>query len=229
MSADAVEAAGAVTPTSPSPVRRGRRPMSEQHRALQRLEISRAAIRLFRVHGVAGTSGEHIADSVGLSARTFWRWFRTKESCVEPVLSQSIDAFVACLRRWPADRSLEQHLIADYRTEPGDEDLVFDVLRMTSHEPALRAIWLVVQERAEPVLAAIVAERLGRAPDDVEIRVQAAALNAALRIATEDIAAATADGDPPPSAELGARLSATVRAATRGVVGGDRVNPAEPG
>ena len=227
MSAEAAESAA-----SGAAPRRGRRPMSERRRTLQRLEISRAGIRLFREHGVAATSGDQIAEAVGLSARTFWRWFRTKESCVEPVLSLSIAAFVACLRRWPAERSLEQHLVADYRAdadaEPGDGELVFDVVRMSAGEPALRAIWLVVQERAEPVLAAIVAERLGRDPDDVEVRVQAAALNAALRIATEDIAAATADGDQP-SEERRARLSATVRAATRGVVAGDPVGPAGPG
>lgn len=208
----------------PAP-RRGRRPMSERRRSLQRLEISRAAIRLFREHGVGATSGEQIAEAVGLSERTFWRWFRTKESCVEPVLSLSNDAFVASLRRWPAGRSLEQHLIEDFRPDGdaagGDRGLVLEVVRLSAGEPALRAIWLVVNERAEPVLAGIVAERLGRAPDDVEVRVQAAALNAALRIATEDIAAATAAGDPP-VAELRARLSDAVRAATHGVVGGSR-------
>lgn len=204
-----------------APARRGRRPMSERRRQRQRLEISRAAIRLFRAHGVAATSGEQIADAVGLSGRTFWRWFRTKESCVEPVLSLSTDAFTACLSRWPAGRALEDHLLADYRDhadgDPEDGELVLAVIRLSRSEPALRAIWLVVQERAEPVLAGILADRLGRAVDDVEVRVQAAALNAALRIATEDIAAATADGHEPPVDDLAARLSTAVRAATHGV------------
>lgn len=206
------------------PARRGRRPMSDRRRALQRLEISRAAIRLFREHGVAATSGEDIAGAVGLSARTLWRWFRTKESCVEPVLSLATDAFTASLSRWPDGRSLDEHLLTDYRAPvdsgPDDAELVFAVLRLSRAEPALRAIWLVVQERAEPVLAGILAERLGRACDDVAIRVQAAALNAALRIATEDIAAATADGQEPPIDDLVERLSAAVRAAGHGVLDG---------
>ena len=52
------------------------------------------------------------------------------------------------------------------------------------------------------------------------MRVQAAALNAALRIATEDIAASVAERPGPRLVDdLLARLSTAVRAATRGVVG----------
>ena len=198
--------------------------MSDRRRALQRLEISREAIRLFGEQGVTGTSGERIAEACGLSARTLWRYFRTKESCVEPVLSLSTDAFLACLRRWPEDRSLEEHLVADYRLpEDGraaDGEMVFTVLRLSRDEPALRAIWLVVHERAEPVLAGIIAARLGRRADDVAVRVQAAALNAALRIATEDIAVSVAERPGQQLVDdLLAHLSTAVRAATRGVVG----------
>jgi hypothetical protein len=77
-----------------------------------------------------------------------------------------------------------------------------------------------VNERAEPVLAEIIAGRLGRSAADVEVRVQAAALNAALRIATEDIAVSVAERPGPQLVDdLLARLSTAVRAATRGVVG----------
>ena len=212
-------------PDTSSPPARGRRPMSPRRRERQRLEISREAIRLFRARGVAETTGEDIADAVGLSVRTLWRYFRSKESCVEPVLSQTTDAFAETLRRWPADRSLPDHLIADHRAsdrpEPADRDATLAVVALSRREPALRAIWLVVYERAEPVLAEVLAERLGRAADDLAVRVQAATLTAALRIATEDIAAAVADGRPRTEEEGRARLSESVRAATHGVLGDD--------
>jgi AcrR family transcriptional regulator len=188
--------------------------MSPRRRSLQRLEISREAIRLFREQGVEATSAEQIAAAVGLSVRTFWRYFRSKEACVEPLLTLSVDAFVDTVRRWPADLSLEQHLVQGYRpaeqAAPGDLEAAMAVIAMSPGEPALRAIWLVIYERAEPVLAQVIAERLGRAPGELAVRVQAATLAAALRIASEDLAAGV--GDPV------ARLSDAIRAATHGVL-----------
>ena len=206
-----------------TPTGRGRRPMSERRRHLQRLEISRAAIALFRERGVGGTTGEDIADAVGLSARTLWRYFRSKESCVEPLLSVITDTFVDTLRRWPADVALSDHLACDHRLpdhlSASDGEATLAVVAMSRHEPALRAIWLVVHERVEPVLAEVVADRLGRRPDDLAVRVQAATLAAALRLTTEDLAAELAAGVVRPEAEGLARLSAAVRAATHGVLG----------
>jgi AcrR family transcriptional regulator len=197
--------------------------MSERRRWLQRLEISREAVRLFREHGVAETTGEDIADAVGLSVRTLWRYFRSKESCVEPVVSLTTDAFVETLRRWPAGRSLEEHLATDHRlreqVSPADSDATLAVVALSRREPGLRALWLVVYELAEPVLAQVVADRLGRSPEDLAVRVQAATLAAALRITTEDLAADLADGRRRSDDEGGERLSEAVRAATHGVLG----------
>lgn len=209
---------------APARTTRGRRPMSDRRRWLQQLEIAREAVRLFREQGVAATSGEQIAEGVGLSARTLWRYFRTKESCVEPLLALTSDAFVDTLRRWPADRTLSEHLVADHRlpesAAPGDGEAALAVVALSRHEPALRAIWLVVHERAEPVLAEVIADRLGRSPDELAVRVQAATLAAALRITTEDYAAALAAA---PSGAVGydpvAGLTEAVRAATHGVIG----------
>ncbi|MBA8826266.1 AcrR family transcriptional regulator [Saccharopolyspora lacisalsi] len=194
--------------------------MTERRRSRQRLEISREATRLFRERGVAATSGEQIAEGVGLSARTLWRYFRSKESCVEPLLAQSVDAFVATLRRWPAERLLEEHLAEDYRlpadAAPDDAAAVLDIVRMTREEPGLRAVWLVINERAEPVLADVLAGRGGQSADELAVRVQAAALNAALRITTEEAAVA---GESDTVEDQLARLSEAVRAATHGLVG----------
>lgn len=207
---------------TPAQAPRGRRPMSDRRRWLQQLEIAREAVRLFRDQGVAATSGEQIADGVGLSARTLWRYFRSKESCVEPLLALTTDAFIDTLRRWPADRTLSEHLVADHRlpesAAPGDGEASLAVVALSRHEPALRAIWLVVYERAEPVLAEVIAGRLGAAPDDLAVRVQAATLAAALRITTEEHAAALA-GDGPAVTDPVARLTEAVRAATHGVIG----------
>lgn len=197
--------------------------MSDRRRDLQRLEISREAVRLFRAQGLAATSGEQIAEGVGLSVRTLWRYFRSKESCVEPLLSQSGDAYVAMLRRWPRDRSLEEHIVADARpsspSSPGDDEAALAVIAMSRTEPAFRAIWLVLHERTERVLAEVVADRLGRAPDELAVRVQAATLGVALRITTEDYAVALADGVDRSADDVIARLSEAVRAATHGVMG----------
>ncbi|MDA3626701.1 TetR/AcrR family transcriptional regulator [Saccharopolyspora oryzae] len=178
--------------------RRGRPPVSDEQRRQQRLEISRHAVRLFREQGVAATSGEQIAKAAGVSERTLWRYFRSKESCVEPLLTKTIEAFQRVLRSWPPELELAEHLRAAYTLVPEESwsevEAVLAVIRMTHDEPALRAAYLVLRERAEPTFVEVLAERQGVRSDALEVRMQAAAVSAALREATDELVAITAAG-----------------------------------
>ena len=202
-------------------VRRGRPPESDEQRARRRLAISRHAVRLFREQGVAQTSGEQIAHAAGVSERTLWRLFRAKEACVEPVLTIALGDLVAVLRSWPAHLELDEHLRAAYGAELGssldDAEAVLAVVRLTRHETGLRAVWLVLHERAETTIAAALADRLGRPVDDLDVRLRAAAVNAALRVLTDDLAWTVADGPVTADALLHHRdrLAETLRTLTR--------------
>ncbi|MGZ3147127.1 TetR/AcrR family transcriptional regulator [Lentzea chajnantorensis] len=186
--------------------RRGRPPVSGEQRRRQRLEISRHAVRLFAEQGVAATSGEQIARAAGVSERTFWRHFPHKESCVEPLLTRSVDAFCAVLRAWPAELDLIDHLRTAYQPvlDAGSDDdvaAVLAVVRLTHHEPALRAAYLMLRERDEDALAEVLAHRMALPADSIAVRVQAAAMSAVLKAATDDVAAATAGGITPEALE----------------------------
>jgi AcrR family transcriptional regulator len=200
-------------------VRRGRPPESEQQREGRRLAISRHAVRLFCEQGVTETTGEQIARAAGVSERTLWRLFRAKEACVEPVLRASLDDFVAVLRSWPAHLELDEHLRAAYAVDPTPDEAgpVLAVVRLTRDERGLRAVWLVLHEQAEPTIAASLATRLGLPADDLDVRLRAAAVNAALRVLTDDLAWAVADGDVTTAAleHHRERLAETLRTLTR--------------
>lgn len=211
--------------------RRGRPPETDEQRARRRLAISRHAVRLFREHGVVETTGGEIARAAGVSERTLWRLFRAKEACVEPVLTIALHDFVAVLRSWPAHLELDEHLRSAYGVELSasldDAGTVLAVVRMTRDEPGLRAIWLVLHERAEPTIAEALAARLGRPVDDLDVRLRAAAVNAALRVLTDDLAWSVAD-DAVTTAVLEHhrdRLAETLRILTRLP---DEARPGEP-
>ena len=85
----------------------------DDRQARARLEVSRHACALFWERGVSATSGDDIAAAAGLSTRTIWRYFRTKESCVEPVLALSARRFLDLARRWPPELSLADHMAAN--------------------------------------------------------------------------------------------------------------------
>ncbi|WP_245743922.1 TetR family transcriptional regulator [Lentzea fradiae] len=182
----------------PEKPRRGRPPVSDEQRERQRLDISRHAVRLFASQGVAATSGEQIAQAAGVSERTFWRYFPHKESCVEPLLTQSVDAFCAVLRTWPADLELFDHLRAAYTPvtgpSPDDVEAVLAVVRLTHDEPALRAVYLMLHERAENALAEVLGRRLGQSAATIDVRVLASAMTGVLRVATDDFARAAVGG-----------------------------------
>ncbi|MBW4629758.1 MAG: TetR family transcriptional regulator [Brasilonema octagenarum HA4186-MV1] len=205
--------------------------MREQRHQRMRLEISREAARLFWEHGVAATSGEQIANAVGISVRTLWRYFRNKESCAEPVLAQDVEECVAVLRRWPREVSLEDHLFEWATNRPKNpdqqsyDDAVIKMTVLAEKEPDLRAAWLMTHDRIERELAEIIADRLRRSADDIEVRLHAAAATAVLRVISEDVSAALMAGAD--RASLGnpiKHMAHAVRVATGGAVG-DPVDP----
>ncbi|MGI3224233.1 TetR/AcrR family transcriptional regulator [Streptomyces sp. GTA36] len=199
--------------------RTGRPPLTEERKTAFRLEIARAAVDLFVTQGVAATTGEQIGQAVGVSARTVWRYFPTKESCVRPLFSTGIDTIAAALRQWrpgqPLQEALDQVWAAE-ATPPGPD--IGALLRLTRTEPGLRAVWLQTHDEAEPAFAQALAERAGLPHDDIRPAVRAAMLNAALRAAVEHHTARPADpGTATLPADLEAALRTAVAIATTGI------------
>ncbi|MGW0689232.1 TetR family transcriptional regulator [Streptomyces sp. NPDC002754] len=198
----------------------GERPsLAERRKVALRFEIACEAVRLFTTQGVTATTGEQIARAVGVSSRTLWRHFPTKESCVLPLLTAGLDFAVTQLRDWPPQMSL-----MDFFTETrGTGDLpqgtptILALIRMTSTEPALRAVWLQAHDDALPVLGRLLAERSGGVADDLRVTVHAATLNGALRAAAEDFARRYADQPEASYDEFAACLDVALRAASEGL------------
>ncbi|WP_203899718.1 TetR/AcrR family transcriptional regulator [Virgisporangium aliadipatigenens] len=162
----------------------------------RRLAVSRHAAALFCQRGMAATSGDDLAAAAGLSTRTIWRYFRSKEGAVEPLLASCALRFMTLLRRWPLEASLEDFLTGELTTHPAAAQAVADdlqamrIIRMTEDEPALRATWLMVCATAEDAFAPIIARRVNRPTTEVTVRMTAAAATAAVRVVTEQISVA---------------------------------------
>ncbi|MEV6594902.1 TetR/AcrR family transcriptional regulator [Streptomyces acidicola] len=202
--------------------------MSERRRHRIRLEISREASRLFWDQGVDATSGDQIAEAVGLSTRTIWRHFRSKESCAEPIVMAGVALEMSTLRSWSPELSLEDHFLAESRrigreaspVEAADSLLAMKMIRMAASEPAIRAAWLMACDQVEREMAEIIARRLQLPAQDIEVRLHAAAASAALRVINEDVGARLLEGaDPRQFADTSTRIAHAIRRATGGAVG----------
>ncbi|MGW0931242.1 TetR/AcrR family transcriptional regulator [Streptomyces sp. NPDC002644] len=190
-------AAAAVTRSTAR--RTGRPPLTERRKAATRLDIARQAVRLFADRGVAATSAEEIAAAAGLSTRTLWRYFPSKEECVRPLLTTGLEDFVERLRAWPPEAGLVEALgLAGDAPDPADSAEVAQLVRLTRGEPGLRAVWLQIHSEAADAFAAILAERQGGGPPDLAVRVRAGTLNVALRTGVEEWADRVGTPGAPP-------------------------------
>ncbi|MCV7154954.1 TetR family transcriptional regulator [Mycobacterium pyrenivorans] len=193
--------------------------------------MSRHACELFWERGVAATTGDDIAAAVGLSTRTIWRYFRSKESCVEPVLALSAKRFIALANRWPAELSLAEHMAADMVQNPltereiADEVAALRIATMSATEPALRTAYLMVHDEMERGFIPVVARRLRLPDDDLTVRLCAAAVTGAFRVVDEDVGRRTIiDKEKVTQQEALALIDRAIRDATNGRLGG----PVEP-
>ncbi|MEV8586391.1 TetR family transcriptional regulator [Streptomyces sp. NPDC051180] len=169
--------------------------LTERRKAATQLDIARAAAELFTAHGPDGTTAEDIAQRAGVALRTFYRYFRSKQDAVAPLLAGGADRWREQLAAAGPEtgtglaRVLERSVAASLT--PADEATAEGLrwtrglLRAAAEDPALRAVWYRVNQESEERLREVVAGLAGPEADPLEVRLAAAAATDAIRVALE--------------------------------------------
>ncbi|WP_405826287.1 TetR family transcriptional regulator [Streptomyces sp. NBC_01390] len=153
--------------------------LRERKKQKTRERIRREAYRLFAEHGYEATTVDQIAEAAEVSSSTFFRYFPTKEDVV--IQDEYDPALAEALRGRPADEPIVDAIVNCLKGPMGQmlqqdrEDLLLRS-RLTFNDPAIRARNVAEQQRSEDAIAAIIAERTGREPTDLEVRCAAAAI-----------------------------------------------------
>jgi AcrR family transcriptional regulator len=153
--------------------------LRQSKRQQTRRQLIDAAMRLFEEKGYEQTTVAEIAAAAGVSTKTFFNYFASKDEVLFPHLSGRIDAAVALIeQRGPNDPVAEvvvaamQLMLADALTEEVDGGLAAVRLPMIISVPAVQAATLHRYFLAETQLA----EALHRAYRDALDLASAAAV-----------------------------------------------------
>ncbi|MFB6990126.1 TetR/AcrR family transcriptional regulator [Streptomyces sp. NPDC056304] len=161
--------------------------LRERKKLRTRIAIRRATYRLISEQGYDATTIEQIAEAAEVSPSTVFRYFATKEDIV---LTDEYDPIMeAELRNRPADepplaslRFITTEALTAFLAS--EEEELRQRTRLMVEVPAIRARMTETMSDTAKVLAQALADRSGRSPDDLEVRVFIAAVLGALREAT---------------------------------------------
>ncbi|OBH38221.1 hypothetical protein A5692_09405 [Mycobacterium sp. E342] len=135
--------------------------LRERKRRQTRQELIGAAMRLFEEKGYEQTTVAEIASAAGVSTKTFFNYFASKDEVLFPHLARRIDTAVALIDQRGSDDRLAdvllaamQHMLADALTEEVEGGLAAVRLPMILSVPAVQAATLHRYFLAETRLAA---------------------------------------------------------------------------
>ncbi|MFI5777338.1 TetR family transcriptional regulator [Nocardia sp. NPDC051570] len=153
--------------------------LRERKKERTRRTIRTEAMRLFQRQGYGETTVEQIAEAADISPSTFFRYFPSKEQVVladdmDPVMIRAIEAQPPELLPLAAFRNAMRETFALMDSE--DSAFEQDRMKLIWNEPELRGVIAQETERNVVMVSEIVARRVGRDPDDVEVRAFSGAL-----------------------------------------------------
>ncbi|MGB8940617.1 MAG: TetR family transcriptional regulator [Streptomyces sp.] len=168
--------AARITPSAPLGLR-------ERKKLKTRIAIREATYRLIEEQGYDATTVEQIAEAAEVSASTVFRYFPTKEDIVltdeyDPLLEEELRArpvgepIVESLRH-----VLRRAVGLGFRESPEEVRLR---TRLMVEVPAVRSRMLESMSVTGRMLCRVIADRTGRHPGDLEVRVFAMGLIGAL-------------------------------------------------
>ncbi|OKK06938.1 TetR family transcriptional regulator [Streptomyces sp. CB03234] len=158
--------------------------LRERKKLKTRIAIRRATYRLIAEQGYEATTVEQIAEAAEVSPSTVFRYFPAKEDIV---LTDEYDPVMeAALRGRPAGedpleslRSVITRTVAAFLEHEPEETR--QRARLLVEVPAVRARMTETMAETSQMLSRVMADRTGRAADDLEVRVFTAAVTGALR------------------------------------------------
>lgn len=182
--------------------------LRERRRRETHAEISEAALSLFEQQGVENTTVDDIAAAAGISPRTFFRYFDTKEQAVLTLHRR----FDEAIDNWLSDMSATTPLLEQIESiysQVIDEiehyhhqtaDRLLRVRRVMLTSPDLRLAAIRIQHARSEQIVLRIAEKLPADPQTARIAFELAGI--ALRLAFDDWASHIEAGEPVKLPEL---------------------------
>jgi AcrR family transcriptional regulator len=117
----------------------GSQSLAERKRQIVRVELAAAAAELLREREYDAITVEDITLTAGVSRRTFFRYFSSKEDVFLATQENFGHAFLARLAARPPSERLGLALRAAFAVDREDNGQAFDLARVTRSTPALHA------------------------------------------------------------------------------------------
>lgn len=161
--------------------------LRERNKARARAEIAEVALRLFSERGFEAVTVDEIVGAAGVSRRTFFRYFDTKEDALladYPEVNARLHEVLDAARPEASMQAVRAglHAMADWYIERSDAVLIRSrVIRDTSVSLAARNLEFVT--KWEPEVAQAIADQIGGQAGDLQPRTAAAMIIAAYRAA----------------------------------------------
>jgi AcrR family transcriptional regulator len=167
--------------------------LRDRKRRLTRQTISDAATTMFATRGFDNVTVSEVAARVGVSEKTIYNYFPTKESMVLDTADDALAEMAQALRERRPDESLTDAVLRALESDMRRFDEVPDdivaflpmFLAMIETTAALRAAWLDLYDQLAEVVREELAIQAGVDPRDPEVGVAGRALVGLVQVALE--------------------------------------------
>ena len=167
--------------------------LRERKRRLTRQLISDVAAAMFATRGFDDVKVSEVADRVGVSEKTIYNYFPSKEALVLDNADESLERLTRTLRERRAGESLTEAVLraleadADAFDDAPEELIEFipRFIQMIDGTPTLRAAWLELHDRVAKVIRDEIAAQAEIDPSNPEPMIAGRALAGLVDVAFE--------------------------------------------
>jgi AcrR family transcriptional regulator len=176
--------------------------LRERKRRLTRQLISDLATVLFVTRGFDEVRVSEVAERVGVSEKTIYNYFPTKESMVLDTADEMVESLAAALRERAPGESITDAVVHALEADMADVDvddpaldeIVPAFVDMIEHTPALHAAWLELHARLARVATDELAAQAEVDPRDPEPIIAGRALIGLVDVGMQSRVRHTQDG-----------------------------------